>query len=280
MKKISIVLTSYNRIEYLKRALASVLGQGHPSLEVVITDDCSTDGSWEWIKKQTNKPNVIGVRQVKNFGFPTRPRICGVYFSTGEIIGFLDEDNEFMPGKVVSMASLFWPGVDVVYCWSQGIQEGKYVTVPWITQPEEFSPSLLEQNNYIDLSEPMILRSTIEKIGCFDEKLSWNEEWDLWRRMVNAGTGFKCVPQMWNLYSVHRADSRSGRMDIRRAANDRIEVKRRSPQRYSLKVDAGGRQMSMSTIGQFTEQFSEKYQVAVCRDGSEETVDVSTVAEK
>jgi hypothetical protein len=54
----------------------------------------------------------------------------------------------------------------------------------------------------------------------------------------------------------------------------------RSPQRYSFKVDAGGRQMSMSTIGQFTERFSEKYQVAVCRDGSEETVDVLTVADK
>lgn len=271
--KISVVLTSYNRLDFLKRAVASVLAQEYPNIEIVITDDCSPDGSWEWIKGQTASPNIIGVQQSKNFGFPTRPRNDGVFLSSGEVISFLDEDNEFFPGRMTSMMAGFRQGVGAVYCHSQGVKDGQFVRVPWVVQPTQFDLNLLTARNYIDLSEVIVRREVLEKIGVFDEKLTWNEEWDLWRRIVAGGNQMLCFPQMWNFYTIHREASRSGIIEIRRAADQRIAQKHKALRRFRLKVEG---LWEGETLGQFDQPESQAHQIAVCRNQETRQLEVKT----
>ena len=274
VNKITIVLTSFNRLDYLKRAVASVVAQEYPNMEVLISDDCSMDGSWEWIKEQTENSKVIGIRQLKNFGFPTRPRNDGIFLSTGEIIGFLDDDNEFLPGRLTSMITGFRSGVGAIYCHSQGRQNGQPVPVPWGKQPDYFDPERLERINYIDLSEMMVRREVLMEVGIFDEKLSWNEEWCLWRRIVAGGNTMVCFPQMWNIYTIHRESSRSGIKEIRRGADQRIERKHRNGLRkFGMTVDG---LWAGTTLGQFDERGSESHEVLVCRGREERKIMIKT----
>jgi len=47
---VSVVIPSYNRLHCLPRAIASVLAQSHPALELIIVDDGSTDGTHDWAR--------------------------------------------------------------------------------------------------------------------------------------------------------------------------------------------------------------------------------------
>ena len=55
---ISIVFTSYNHQEYLRQALDSLLNQSYPNTEIIIIDDCSTDGSQEILREYEHLENI------------------------------------------------------------------------------------------------------------------------------------------------------------------------------------------------------------------------------
>ena len=60
---ISVIITTYNRKEYLKKAIESVLNQSYKDIEIIIIDDCSTDGTEEEIKSlYGNKNNILSTK--------------------------------------------------------------------------------------------------------------------------------------------------------------------------------------------------------------------------
>lgn len=65
---VSIVITSYNTAHYISRAIESALAQDYPNLEIVISDNCSTDGSDELIKRYLTDPRVRYSRNETNIG--------------------------------------------------------------------------------------------------------------------------------------------------------------------------------------------------------------------
>lgn len=59
---VSIIIPNYNRKSLIKQAIASVLSQTYPNIEIIIVDDCSTDGSVEEIEQSAIKyENVFGI---------------------------------------------------------------------------------------------------------------------------------------------------------------------------------------------------------------------------
>ena len=67
---VSITIISYNQAHYLEACLESVLSQTYSNIEVIASDDCSTDGSWELIQRyQVRHPDKIkGFRNETNLG--------------------------------------------------------------------------------------------------------------------------------------------------------------------------------------------------------------------
>lgn len=59
---VSMAMTTYNRKEYIRDALAGVFAQTYGNLEIVISDDCSTDGTWEIINEEVRKYQAAGGR--------------------------------------------------------------------------------------------------------------------------------------------------------------------------------------------------------------------------
>ena len=112
--KFSIVTISYNQAEYLERALQSVINQqGDFELEYIIVDAGSTDNSRQIIKSKAN--------QVKNIIFepdegPADGLNKGFSYATGDIYGYLNADDELIPGALQEVAEYFMahPDIDVV----------------------------------------------------------------------------------------------------------------------------------------------------------------------
>ena len=89
----SVIIPTYNRKEFLADAINSVLSQTQKSLEVIVVDDCSTDGTGDFVKSLTDK-RVHYFRNDKNSG-QELSRMNGFRQARGKYITFLDDDDYY-----------------------------------------------------------------------------------------------------------------------------------------------------------------------------------------
>lgn len=94
MDLISIILPTYNRVEYLEKSIYSVINQSYMNWELLIVDDGSTDGTNHFIKKYINKYRNIRYYFHENRGAPYSMNV-GISDARGEFITFLGSDDEF-----------------------------------------------------------------------------------------------------------------------------------------------------------------------------------------
>ena len=97
-KKVSAIITTHNRVKYLKKAVNSVLKQTYKNIELIIVDDGSTDGTKEYCKSLKNVKYIyISKSKHKNGNYA---RNLGLKKSKCEYIAFLDDDDEWLPSKI------------------------------------------------------------------------------------------------------------------------------------------------------------------------------------
>ena len=98
---ITIIIPLYNAEKYITETIESVINQTYQNWEMLIVDDCSTDGCRTIVKGFGNKDNRIKLIESKlNFGGPARPRNVGLDNAKGEYIAFLDADDVWLPNKL------------------------------------------------------------------------------------------------------------------------------------------------------------------------------------
>jgi len=97
---ITIGLTCYNAEDTIRRAMAGAFAQTWPNVEILVTDDCSTDGSWEILCELAAEfTNVRVIRTEQNGGVgAARARL--VTEACGEFIAFFDDDDESVPERL------------------------------------------------------------------------------------------------------------------------------------------------------------------------------------
>jgi glycosyltransferase involved in cell wall biosynthesis len=95
---LSVVLPSYNHAEYLRRALDALLSQEYPPDEIIVVDDCSTDGSRDIVARYAATHRSIRVlRNERNVGvIPTLSR--GLGEARGQFVYFGAADDFVLPG--------------------------------------------------------------------------------------------------------------------------------------------------------------------------------------
>ena len=126
--KISIVTPSYNQGEFLERTILSVLNQNYPNLEYIIIDGGSTDGSIEIIKKYEGNYNMHWISEPDKG--PADGLNKGFAQATGDMLGYLNSDDIYLPGAFNTVANYFsrMPDVDVICGNGYELNEaGKFV---------------------------------------------------------------------------------------------------------------------------------------------------------
>lgn len=95
---ITVIIPMYNATKYIEQAIDSILNQSFKDLNVMVIDDCSTDGSYEFVQSRYgNNPRVQLVRNKKNSG-PIATRNLGFRLSNSKYIALLDNDDVMVPG--------------------------------------------------------------------------------------------------------------------------------------------------------------------------------------
>ena len=98
---ISIVTPCYNAGNYISHAIDSVLNQSFQDWEMLIVDDCSSDGSYQIIESYASKDlRIKCFKTDEPSGSPSIPRNIGLDNAKGEYIAFLDADDIWLPDKL------------------------------------------------------------------------------------------------------------------------------------------------------------------------------------
>ena len=97
---ISIITPNYNCVKFIAETIESVLAQTYQNWEMIIVDDCSTDGSYEIALKYAEKDKRIKIFRMDHNSGAAYCRNKGIELSKGEYIAFLDSDDLWMPEKL------------------------------------------------------------------------------------------------------------------------------------------------------------------------------------
>lgn len=100
--KASVIVLSWNGIEYLGDCLDAVLAQDYPDLEVVVVDNGSTDGSANLVGEQY--PEVALIRNERNLGFAAGSNV-GLRAATGDVLALLNQDTIVEPDWIRALVS-------------------------------------------------------------------------------------------------------------------------------------------------------------------------------
>ena len=126
MKKwdVSIVIPNWNGVYLLQKHLQNTI-DASDGYEIIVSDDCSTDGSVDYLKK--NFPHVIVVSRKSRQGFAGNVN-AGVARSTGDIVILLNTDVEPEKGFLQPLLSHFDdPDVFAVGCLEKSWENGKSI---------------------------------------------------------------------------------------------------------------------------------------------------------
>jgi len=107
---VSVIIPTYNGERTICRAIESVLLQD-VDVEILICDDCSTDRT---IQMACGYKNVKIFRTGKHTGGPNAGRNLGIKHAIGEYVAFLDQDDEWLSGKLKKQLMEFNDGTELI----------------------------------------------------------------------------------------------------------------------------------------------------------------------
>lgn len=181
---ISVIIPTYNRASVLLRAIDSVLAQTYKNYELLIVDDGSNDQTHELLSPLINS-GKINYFQHQNRGV-SAARNAGVQNARGELITFLDSDDEWLPHKLQQQLNFFAqnPHLQIVYGEELWIRNGKRVNQKAIHKKSggHIFPACVQQC-LIAPSSVMLSKNLFHQMGGFDESFMVCEDYDLWLKI-------------------------------------------------------------------------------------------------
>lgn len=205
MENISVIIPTYNRQDFLPKALDSVLEQTHGHFEVIIVDDGSTDGTKDTLQKYNDK-RIRYIFQ-HNQG-PAAARNSGIKAANFSYIAFLDSDDWFAKEKLEIQLDRMErePHYPISHTDEIWYRRGKLLNQKKKhLKPGGYIFERCLELCTVSMSTVMIRRKLFENIGLFDESLPCCEDYDFWLR-VSVMNPFLKIDQPLTLKDGGRPD--------------------------------------------------------------------------
>lgn len=201
----SIVVLSYNQKSLIKETLNSIYNQSFKNIELVISDDASTDNTQkiinEWVNEHKNRfVNVIINFNEKNLGISAN-HTAGIKLATGEFVKYIGGDDILLPDAIQKMNEFLISHKEARFCASKikmfYRKNDKYVTFGEIPEKRVFNQlktlnsseqfKILVQPGNIIGPSTFFRKSVFEQYGYFDTKFRTFEDWHQWLKFLLNG---------------------------------------------------------------------------------------------
>jgi glycosyltransferase involved in cell wall biosynthesis len=159
---ISVLVPNFNYAQYVGVAVDSALAQTYPNFEVIVSDNCSTDGAWELLcERYGHNPRVRLYQNEQNIGMARNfDRLLEL--ARGRYVMCLSSDDFLLPPHLARLEEVFArePDLDVVYCNAYFAREDGTVYATR-AMPGEFPAS------YVDARDELVENFTSVCPVCF-----------------------------------------------------------------------------------------------------------------
>ena len=184
----SVIITTFNRKEYLQKCINSVLNQSFNKFEIIVIDDCSNYDFNSEIIKNNNDEKLIFLQNDFNQG-PAYSRNKGINISKGNYIALLDDDDEWKNNHLLDLSKLitnkpfgkiFFSGVEIFSEFENKIIKTKIPNY-------RYKAGDLFKENFITTSSVIINKMELGKLR-FEESLKYPEDYLLWMQLSGFDT--------------------------------------------------------------------------------------------
>lgn len=204
---LTVIIPTYNRSGYVRDCLTALKRSGVPGLEVIVSDDGSTDDTRAVVA--ATDPHAKYLWQ-PNSGTPATARNAAFAVCRGRYVGFLDCDDEWLPDAPARAVRFLdaHPEVDCLFAearmgnphegyvsWIESAGQEAFFKLPH-KEPEagfrvfERGPFFrrMAVRNPVFIGATIVRREAFEAVGKFDPGLCGAADWELWLRMAHRFT--------------------------------------------------------------------------------------------
>jgi len=239
---VSVVMPMFNAALTVRRALESVRGQTYAAWEAICIDDASTDDTAARVAALDD--SRIRVIRLDHNGGPARARNLGIAAAKGELVAFLDADDEWLPDKLARQVASFEADAGLALAVADmrvTTVDGRAGSSVYARQPPvpgaEAWKTLLA-SSFVATSAAMTRRALLDQVGGFDPDLVTGEDQDLFIRLALAGR-VHAIPDQLAVYHWMPRSYSTGH--AARQAADVIAMVRRHLQGLGDRLSAGER---------------------------------------
>jgi glycosyltransferase involved in cell wall biosynthesis len=205
----SVAITTYNRTDYLEKAINSVLAQdlGAEEMQIEVVDDCSTNKDVEAIVREIGKGRVSFYSQPKNVGIYANWNTC-IDRARGRWIHILSDDDLVMP----DFYQIYRRYIETYQCSvaiAQSVLIDEYDRWQDVSVPLQKSDGLLDnalfalaQGNPIRTPGIVVAREAYEKVGGFTTSLVYAPDWEMWTRLASS-TSVAYINRPYSCFRLH-----------------------------------------------------------------------------
>lgn len=187
----SVVIPTYNSERFIEETLNSVFDQTWNDYELIVSDDGSTDGTKDLVRRLFEAHRDIRCRLIENeHRGAGGSRNAGISTAAGDWIAFLDSDDIWYKDKLRTVAACIKKNSDIgLWCNSELMRIGQKKIV--LEHYKKFNPDInqflaLYRSNALSPSAVTVRRDLIVEAGLFDETLLAAQDYEAWLRL--AGT--------------------------------------------------------------------------------------------
>lgn len=183
---VSVIIPCYNAEKYVESAVRSIMSQTYKNLEIIVTDDCSTDGTFAILEKLADEDN-----RIKLFKNETNLKIVKtlnnmVLLANGKYIARMDADDISLPKRIEKQVEFLEGDPDIAFCGTNAViidENGRKIGKTSLPLSSEDNKFFLQF--YSTFFHPTVMiRSEIYKHNLYDEDFLYAEDYELWTRLI------------------------------------------------------------------------------------------------
>lgn len=258
---LSVIVPVYNGARYLAAAIDSVLSQSDDSVEVVVSDDGSTDGSAAIVQAYASDARILVVHGPRQSNWVTNTNRA-VERSRGQVVTFLHQDDLWLKGRFESLRAAVGRAPDCTlwlaptrFMDSRGRLLGSWqLPLGRGTQNrpgDEVIEHLLVQN-FVGMPTPVFPRSAFDSTGQMDESLWYTADWDLWIKLAHAGR-VGISPNATTAFRLHALSQTMQGARREYAMKAQVDTVR---ERHLLLVEDARRRDAIRRAGEFSSELN------------------------
>lgn len=217
-RTVSIIIPTHNRLAYLGEAIGSVFAQSHEHWEIIIIDDMSDDGTWEWLQEKQDGDRLRGIRLDEKSG-STVTRNAGLRLARGDYCLFFDDDDHLPAEALATHIEAIEARPDVIATVGsvRNFDPSGFLGMLQPTKTRRIQGEIWRDVLFwwsFMLGASLFRTSTIRQVGGFDESiLFYGDDVDLWMRIGHLGN-VHLIPETVIHWRFHGQQRPEGYMDM------------------------------------------------------------------